>query len=117
MGGQKAAYHRVEFLGTLPLHPVAGLAEQVEVTVGQTLLQVAANPYVAVVGPREAPEGLVALRLRDGRQLPAMPYAEAIALVGAVSAAPLMTGRASEREGIGSKVSSFGSMPRSASEV
>jgi threonyl-tRNA synthetase len=43
-------------------------------------------PYLAVVGAREAADGLVALRLRDGRQLPAMPYAEAIALVGAVSA-------------------------------
>ncbi|MFI7545459.1 threonine--tRNA ligase [Actinoplanes sp. NPDC049599] len=44
-------------------------------------------PYVAVIGPREAPDGRVALRLRDGWQLPAMPYGEAIALVGAVVAA------------------------------
>jgi threonyl-tRNA synthetase len=41
-------------------------------------------PYVAVIGPREAADGLVALRLRDGRQLPAMPAAEAIALVNEV---------------------------------
>ena len=43
-------------------------------------------PYVAVVGAREAADGLVALRLRDGRRLPVMPYGEAIALVGAVAA-------------------------------
>jgi threonyl-tRNA synthetase len=44
-------------------------------------------PYVAVIGAREAPHGLVALRLRDGRQLPAMPSADAVALVAAVVAA------------------------------
>jgi threonyl-tRNA synthetase len=44
-------------------------------------------PYAAVIGPREAADDLVALRLRDGRQLPAMPSAEAIALVEAVVAA------------------------------
>jgi threonyl-tRNA synthetase len=43
-------------------------------------------PYVGVVGPREAPEGLMAVRLRDGRQLPAMPYEQAIAMIGAVAA-------------------------------
>ncbi|HET9516784.1 MAG TPA: threonine--tRNA ligase, partial [Actinoplanes sp.] len=35
-------------------------------------------PYVAVIGPREAPLGQVALRLRDGRRLPAMPAADAV---------------------------------------
>jgi threonyl-tRNA synthetase len=44
-------------------------------------------PYVAVIGRREAPEGAVALRLRDGRQLDAMPGADAIALVRAVAGA------------------------------
>jgi threonyl-tRNA synthetase len=44
-------------------------------------------PYVAVIGPREAADGLVALRLRDGRQLPGRPYADAISLVREVSAA------------------------------
>jgi threonyl-tRNA synthetase len=44
-------------------------------------------PYVAVIGAREAADGLVALRLRDGRQLPPMPAAEAIALVANVAAA------------------------------
>ena len=39
-------------------------------------------PYLAVIGEREAAAGDVALRLRDGRQLPPMPAAEAVALVG-----------------------------------
>ncbi|BCY14595.1 threonine--tRNA ligase [Actinoplanes sp. L3-i22] len=46
-------------------------------------------PYVAVIGAREAAEGLVSLRLRDGRQLDPMPGAEAIALISAVAAARL----------------------------
>jgi threonyl-tRNA synthetase len=40
-------------------------------------------PYLAVIGEREAANGEVALRLRDGRQLPAMPGGEAVALVRA----------------------------------
>ncbi|MFC7534317.1 threonine--tRNA ligase [Actinoplanes sp. GCM10030250] len=44
-------------------------------------------PYVAVIGAREAPAGLVALRLRDGRQLDPMPGAEAIALIASAAAA------------------------------
>jgi threonyl-tRNA synthetase len=43
-------------------------------------------PYVAVIGAREAPVGEVALRLRDGQQLPAMGGADAIALVARVAA-------------------------------
>ncbi|MCU7723616.1 threonine--tRNA ligase [Actinoplanes sp. KI2] len=43
-------------------------------------------PYAGIVGKREAADGLVALRLRDGRQLPAMPAAEAIALIAAAAA-------------------------------
>lgn len=43
-------------------------------------------PYVAVIGAREAPYGRVALRLRDGRQLPAMPGAEAVALIASAAA-------------------------------
>jgi threonyl-tRNA synthetase len=42
-------------------------------------------PYVGVIGGREAEAGLVALRLRDGRQLPPMPIAEAIGMIGRVS--------------------------------
>ena len=44
-------------------------------------------PYVGVLGPREAPRQEVALRLRDGRQLPAMPVAAAIDLIARVTAA------------------------------
>jgi threonyl-tRNA synthetase len=69
----------------------AGLRAEVqrEGSLGARIREAAGRkiPYVAVVGPREAPDGLVALRLRDGRQLPAMPHAEAVGLVAAVSAA------------------------------
>ncbi|HEU4421825.1 MAG TPA: aminoacyl--tRNA ligase-related protein, partial [Pilimelia sp.] len=44
-------------------------------------------PYAFVVGPREAADGAVALRLRDGRALDPMPVAAALDLVAAVSAA------------------------------
>jgi threonyl-tRNA synthetase len=44
-------------------------------------------PYVAVIGEREAAAGEVALRLRDGRELPPRPAAEALRLVGDVVAA------------------------------
>jgi threonyl-tRNA synthetase len=43
-------------------------------------------PYVAVIGSREAPLGEVALRLRDGQQLPPMARAAAIALIARVAA-------------------------------
>jgi threonyl-tRNA synthetase len=38
-------------------------------------------PYVAVIGEREAAAGQVSLRLRDGRELPPMPAADALALI------------------------------------
>jgi threonyl-tRNA synthetase len=44
-------------------------------------------PYVAVVGAREAAEGLVSLRLRDGRELPPQKADEALDLIGEVVAA------------------------------
>jgi threonyl-tRNA synthetase len=44
-------------------------------------------PYVVVIGAREAAGGSVAVRLRDGRQLPPKPAAEAIALFAAVASA------------------------------
>ncbi|MEU8007579.1 threonine--tRNA ligase [Catellatospora sp. NPDC049111] len=44
-------------------------------------------PYLAVIGSREAESGEVSLRLRDGRQLPPMPYAQALALIGGAVAA------------------------------
>ncbi|MFV2115636.1 threonine--tRNA ligase [Micromonospora sp. LOL_025] len=43
-------------------------------------------PYAAVVGPREAAEGAVSLRLRGGRALDPMPAADALRLIGAVVA-------------------------------
>jgi threonyl-tRNA synthetase len=39
-------------------------------------------PYQAVIGAREAAEGQAALRLRDGRQLPARPAVEVLADIG-----------------------------------
>ncbi|NES14374.1 threonine--tRNA ligase [Micromonospora sp. PPF5-17] len=44
-------------------------------------------PYVGVVGAREAADGSVSLRLRDGRGLDPMPAADALGLIGAVVAA------------------------------
>ncbi|WP_281292316.1 threonine--tRNA ligase [Kitasatospora atroaurantiaca] len=44
-------------------------------------------PYQAVIGPREAADGQVALRLRDGRRLAAMPAGEALSRIQAVVAA------------------------------
>ncbi|MFK3982879.1 threonine--tRNA ligase [Micromonospora sp. NPDC050397] len=43
-------------------------------------------PYAAVIGAREAAEGLVSLRLRDGRALDPVPAPEALRLVGEVVA-------------------------------
>jgi threonyl-tRNA synthetase len=37
-----------------------------------------------VIGPREAASGQVALRLRDGRELPPMPVADALDRIGRV---------------------------------
>jgi threonyl-tRNA synthetase len=39
-------------------------------------------PYQAVIGAREAPAGEAALRLRDGRRLPALPAGELLARIG-----------------------------------
>lgn len=43
-------------------------------------------PYLAVLGAREAADGRVALRLRDGRSLDPVPVAEALRLIGDVVA-------------------------------
>jgi threonyl-tRNA synthetase len=70
---------------------VAGLRAEVdeEGSMGARIRAAAGRkiPYVAVIGAREVSAGQVALRLRDGRQLPAMPAAEAVAMVSAVAAA------------------------------
>jgi threonyl-tRNA synthetase len=42
-------------------------------------------PYVGVIGKREAPDGLVALRHRDGRQLAAMPIGQAVELISSAA--------------------------------
>jgi threonyl-tRNA synthetase len=39
-------------------------------------------PYQAVIGAREAAGGQAALRLRDGRQVPALPVGEVLARIG-----------------------------------
>jgi threonyl-tRNA synthetase len=39
-------------------------------------------PYQAVIGAREAAEGEAALRLRDGRRVPARPVGEVLARIG-----------------------------------
>jgi threonyl-tRNA synthetase len=39
-------------------------------------------PYMLVVGAKERDEGTIAVRVRDGRQLPAMKAAEFVAMVG-----------------------------------
>ncbi|WP_433531451.1 threonine--tRNA ligase [Micromonospora sp. CA-263727] len=75
---------------------LAGLAEaaglRVEVQVSGSLgarIRDAAHrraPYVGVVGPREAADGSVSLRLRDGRGLEPMPVPAAVALIAEVVA-------------------------------
>jgi threonyl-tRNA synthetase len=44
-------------------------------------------PYMLVVGAKERDEGTVAVRVRDGRQLPPMKAAEFVAMVGSLVAA------------------------------
>ncbi|MFE9652860.1 threonine--tRNA ligase [Micromonospora sp. NPDC006431] len=44
-------------------------------------------PYLGVVGPREAADGSVSVRLRDGRGLDPMPVPDALGLIGRVVAA------------------------------
>nr|WP_296077243.1 threonine--tRNA ligase [uncultured Actinoplanes sp.] len=60
-----------------------------EGSIGARIRHAAARkvPYVGVIGAREAAAGLIALRRRDGRQLPPMPIAEAIALIDGKAAA------------------------------
>jgi threonyl-tRNA synthetase len=55
----------------------------VEGSVGLRIREAAKRkiPYVAVIGAREADSGEVALRLRDGSQLPSLPIEEAIGLI------------------------------------
>jgi threonyl-tRNA synthetase len=43
-------------------------------------------PYMLVVGAKERDEGTIAVRVRDGRQLPAMKLPEFVAMVGSLVA-------------------------------
>ncbi|GGR66943.1 threonine--tRNA ligase [Streptomyces roseolus] len=69
----------------------AGLRAKVaapdEGTLGARIRAARLVPYVAVVGPREAADGQVSLRLRDGRRLPPQPAGAALARIGALVAA------------------------------
>ena len=70
---------------------LADLVDQLERLLDQLVSPIDAArlrvPYVAVIGAREAAAGLVSLRLRDGRELPARPAADALVMIGAVVAA------------------------------
>jgi threonyl-tRNA synthetase len=62
----------------------AEVAEPAEGTLGARVRAARLVPYQAIVGSREAAAGRVALRLRDGRRLDALPAAEALARIGAM---------------------------------
>ncbi|MEU4569730.1 threonine--tRNA ligase [Micromonospora sp. NPDC023956] len=71
----------------------AGLRAEVDATgsLGARIRDAARRriPFVAVVGPREAAEGRVSLRQRDGRVLDPLPTSEALDLVTAAARPPL----------------------------
>ena len=52
-------------------------------SLGSRIRETRLVPYQAIIGEREAAIGQVALRLRGGRQLPALPAAAAIAGIAA----------------------------------
>jgi threonyl-tRNA synthetase len=60
----------------------AGLAAPDEGSLGARVRSARLVPYQAVIGPREAADGLVALRLRDGRRLGPRPADEVLRLIG-----------------------------------
>src|SRR5262249_57036396 len=61
----------------------AGVAGPESGTVGSRIRSARLVPYLAVIGDREAAAGQVALRLRDGRRLPALPADAALAGIAA----------------------------------
>ncbi|MEU1134366.1 threonine--tRNA ligase [Streptomyces sp. NPDC005900] len=67
----------------------AGLRAEVsgEGSLGARVRAARLVPYQAVIGPKEAAEGRVALRLRDGRRLDALPADEVVARVEALVSA------------------------------
>ncbi|MYT30208.1 threonine--tRNA ligase [Streptomyces sp. SID8354] len=64
----------------------AELAGPAQGTLGARIRAARHVPYQAVIGSREAPADLVALRLRDGRRPAPLPAAEAVARIAAVVA-------------------------------
>ena len=69
----------------------AGLRVEVDVagSLGARIRDAARRriPYVGVLGPREAADGRLSLRLRDGRSVDPMPATQALALIGGAIAA------------------------------
>ncbi len=65
----------------------AELAAPYRGSLGARIREARLVPYQAVIGPREAAAGQVALRLRDGRRPDPLPAAEALARIGALAAA------------------------------
>ncbi|MBA3415478.1 MAG: threonine--tRNA ligase, partial [Chloroflexia bacterium] len=64
-------------------------------------------PYMFVIGKREVEAGAVAVRLRNGRDLGAMPVADAVALVAdRVASRSLSLDEVEEREGVMAAVAS-----------
>ncbi|NYI04431.1 threonine--tRNA ligase [Allostreptomyces psammosilenae] len=62
----------------------ARVAGPEEGTLGARVRAARLVPYQAVLGPKEAADDRVALRLRDGRRLDALPATEVLARVGAL---------------------------------
>lgn len=60
----------------------AHLAGPEQGTLGARVRAARLVPYQAVIGPREAADDQVALRLRDGRLLDAQPAAEVLRRIG-----------------------------------
>lgn len=60
----------------------AGLAAPDEGSLGARVRAARLVPYQAVIGPREAADGLIALRLRDGRRLDPRPADEVLHEIG-----------------------------------
>ncbi|UQI48328.1 threonine--tRNA ligase [Streptomyces sp. HU2014] len=56
-------------------------------TLGARIRQARLVPYQAVIGPEEAADGHLAVRLRDGRRLAPRPAGEILAAIGALVAA------------------------------
>jgi threonyl-tRNA synthetase len=65
----------------------AELAGPAQGTLGARIRAARLVPYQAVIGSREAADDQVALRLRDGRRLDALPAAEVLARIGALTGA------------------------------